>query len=142
MTHNPFAVAHQLAPVPAVDGLSDDLARFHAAQAFAAFAVFNREIRNLPANPEPGSRPDLGYLSALGVASLHVARLLSDTPDDTDPFVKSLWELTPGYGANNGEAEEWLTGALDRLGINPADIDPAYEAGDFRSPSRLAEVAG
>jgi hypothetical protein len=135
MTHNPFAVAERLAPVPAENGIVDDWVRHHAAQSFAAWAQFRIDAQ-LPAASRSA---DLGLLAMLGVASLHAAVALSSI--HRGPIQQELYDLTPEAGALNGEWEEWLTDTLDGLGINPADINDEYVAGDFRSPSRLSEVA-
>ncbi len=135
MTHDPFEAADRLAPVPARrDAPVDDWVRHHAATALAAWAVFHAECRNIPRNPEPGSRPDIGYLAALGAASTHAAVALN-THAAAEPSTQRLWDLTPEAGALNGESEEWVVAVLDELGVNPADINPAYVAADFRSPT-------
>lgn len=136
-SHDPLAIAERLAPVPATreQATTDAWVRHYAAQALAAWTVFHREVDSLPPNPGEGSRPDLGYLSALGVAATSAAHALDGgTPGD-------LWDLTPEAGALNGEWEEWLADTLDAHGINPADIDPRYNAGDFRSPTQAAREA-
>jgi hypothetical protein len=137
MTHNPFEVAETLAPLPERDAAADQWARHYLALSFAAYASLYRNVRDLPPNPERGSRPDIGHLAILGHTALSVAVALTHTEDSAGP---AIWDLTPEAGAFNGEWEEWLVEQLDLYGINPADINPAYEAGDFRSPSR-AEVA-
>ena len=135
MTANPFLVAERLAPVPADSGTVEDWVRHHAATSFAAWTQFRIDMRQ-PVNDRSA---DPGLLSMLGVAALHAAVALSSV--HRGPIATELYDLTPEAGALNGEWEEWLTDTLDRLGINPADINPEYVAGDFASPSRLAEVA-
>lgn len=126
-----FEIANRLAPVPAENGTVDDWVRHHAAQSFAAWAQFREDLRR----PAAERTVDLGYLSMLGVASLHAAIALSSI--HRGPVPQELYDLTPEAGAFNGEWEEWLTERLDLLGINPADINGEYVAGDFRSPSQV-----
>ena len=135
--HNPFAVAERLAPVPATRENANYTAwiRYHAATGLAAFTEFGRQVHALPPNPERGSRPELGYLTALGVASTHAAVALANERANIPGL---MWDLTPEAGALNGEWEWWLADTLDRHGINPADINPDYNAADFRSPVRAA----
>lgn len=132
MTQNPFEVAETLAPLPERDAAPDQWARHFLALSFAAYADLYRTVRELPRLPRPGSRPDIGHLSVLGHTALAAAVALTHTEDSAGP---AIWDLTPEAGALNGEWEEWLVKQLDLRGINPADINPAYEAGDFRSPS-------
>lgn len=140
MSANPFAAAEHLAPVPTTPRAdTDDWVRHYAAQALAAWAVFHRETRHIPANPVPGSRPDIGYLAALGVASTHAAIAITTQRQFAS---EELWLFTPEEGSLNGEVEDWAVRTLDTLGVNPADIDDRYEAADFRSPSRVANAAG
>ncbi len=137
LAHNPFAVAERLAPVPATqaEATTDAWVRHHAATGLAAFAEFDREVHGPPRTTEGGSRPDLGYLVGLAVASTHAAYAID--PDRAD-LPGALWDLTPECGALNGEWEEWLADTLDRHGINPADINPEYAAADFNSPAQTA----
>ncbi|MET0415812.1 MAG: hypothetical protein ABW022_07305 [Actinoplanes sp.] len=135
MTNDPFSTAYRLAPVPAVDGTTEDWVRHHAAQSFAAWAQFRLDARR----PAGDRNVDLGLLASLGVASLHAAIALSSI--HRGPIPQELYDLTPEAGALNGEWEEWLTDTLDRLGVNPADINNEYVAAAFRSPSRKSEVA-
>lgn len=132
---SPFEAAERLAPVPATpDAPVDQWVRHHAATALAAWAVFHQKCRTIPSNPVPGSRPEIGYLATLGVASVHAAAALA-TRNDPEKLSAELYDLTPEAGALNGEYEDWAVDTLDRLGVNPADIDPRYRAGDFRTPS-------
>lgn len=117
-------VAEQLAPVPEKDGTVDSWVKHYAALALAAYAAFQDSLER------PG--PELGYLSAIGTSATAAACALTVTPDAA---ANELWSLTPEAGALNGEWEEWLTSTLDGLGINPADLHPAYTAADFRSPA-------
>lgn len=134
--NTPFEVAHRLAPVPNESGTTEDWIRFHAAQALAAWTVFDRDVKHLLGHPTQGGRPEIGYLAGLGVASTHAA-VTPACPDETPAI---LWQLTPEAGALNGELEGWIVDMLDRLGINPADINDQYVAADFRCPTRV-EVA-
>ncbi len=129
----PFARAAALAPQPEQDGTVQDWIRHLAAEALAAHTVFRSMLPRISSTPVPGSRPELGYIIGLAVASTSAAVALT-TP--TDKVARKLWNLTPEAGALNGEYLDWLVSTLDRLGINPADIDPAYSAADFQSPSR------
>jgi len=137
MTHDPFEAAHRLAPVPARDGGREDWVRHYAAQALATYAVFTEALRTVPRDPEPGSRPDLGWLSMLGVAATAAAVVLTTVPEDVP---HNLYDLNPDGGALNGEWEHFLVGRLDQLGVNPADIDPRYQATDFRSPTAASRA--
>ncbi len=119
-------LAHQLAPTPASrDAYRNDWVRHYAAQAFAVHAAFRDQLG------QPGV--ELGYLALIGEASLSAAIALS-AADSTRTGV--LWDLNYDGGALGEEPVEWLTTTLDLLGINPADIDDRYRAGDFRSPSQ------
>jgi len=129
-TETPFNAAHRLAPCPATRedaATKHEWVRHYAAQALAAHAVLNAECRDLPPNPVPGSRPNIGYLAMLAQSSM-AAALAFLGPLDAPT---RLWDLTPELGALNGEWEEWLTDVLVRYGVNPAHIDPAYDAADF-----------
>lgn len=128
-----FERAHVLAPQPDEDGTVDDWVRHYAAEALAAHAVFRSMLPSVSHNPVPGSRPELGYVIHQAHAATAAAVALT-TP--TDQVARKLWDLTPEAGALNGEYLEWLEDTLDGLGINPGDIDPAYNTADFRSPSR------
>ncbi|MFC3504828.1 hypothetical protein ACFOOK_28205 [Micromonospora krabiensis] len=126
---NPLNTADRLAPAPETrdDATKHAWVRHYAAQALAALAVLNREYSNLPPNPEPGSRPDIGYLSLLAQSSMAAAVAFLG-PIDAPTL---LWDLTPEAGALNGEWEEWLVEVLVRYGVNPGYIDPAYDPDDF-----------
>ncbi|MFF0378788.1 hypothetical protein [Actinoplanes missouriensis] len=118
--------ATELAPTPGTrDADRADWIRHYAAQAFAAHAAFRDQAGQGGA--------DLGYLALIGDASLSAAVALSYAGGDQTTV---LWDLSYDGGALNGEPTEWLVKVLDRLGINPADIDDRYRAGDFRTPSR------
>jgi hypothetical protein len=126
---DPFNAADRLAPVPETrnEATKDAWVRCYAAQALAALAVLNTECRNLPPNPVPGSRPDIGYLGLLAQSSMAAAVAFLG-PLDAPSL---LWDLSPEMGALNGEWEEWLVDVLVRYGVNPGRIDPAYNADDF-----------
>lgn len=130
--HPAFAVAERLAPEPVTRDAAtvETWTRHYAALALAAHAAFHSAIRTVPRNPEPGSRPDVGYLITIATASTAAAVALTATPGEV---AHALWDFTPEAGALNGEYEEWLVTSLDELGINPADIDPRYNGADFRS---------
>jgi hypothetical protein len=115
-------LANSLAPLPCSRGMHvDNWIRHYAAQAFAAHAAFR------------DNNGDLGYLALIGEASLSAAVALAcDGRDRLDV----LWDVNYDCGATGEEPVEWLTATLDRLGINPADIDDRYRASDFRSPSQ------
>jgi hypothetical protein len=128
--------AERLAPTPdSRDATVEDWIRSYAALALAAHAAFQGALPPSGSKVAPGSRPDLGYLISIAVSSTAAAVAL-DTPREA--VTEELWALTPEAGALNGEYIDWLTDTLDRLGINPADLDPAFEAADFKSPSRPA----
>jgi hypothetical protein len=126
--------AYKIAPPPATrdEAARDAWVRYYAAQALAAFATFRAESRVLQSNPEPGSRPDLGYLTMAAVASTTAVIALVD-PTDAPTMI---WDLTPELGALNGEWEEWLADVLVRHGINPGHIDPDLNPADF-TPAAL-----
>jgi len=137
---SPLEIAQILAPGPETE--ADSTAKawsiHYAATAFAAFTEFHTMLKTLTPNPAPGSRPELGRLVALGVAATAAYAALSAEPGED--IGELLWAWTPECGALNGEYLDELTEALDEAGINPADIDPEYSAGDFASPSRRAEL--
>lgn len=126
-TESPIDAAERIAPTPANrdDATRHAWVRHYAAQALACWATFRAGIRDLTPNPEPGSRPDLGYLALAAVSSTTatVALMGSD--------LSRVWDLTPELGALNGEYEEWLTDVLVRYGINPGHIDPDLNPADF-----------
>ncbi len=132
---DPFNAADRLAPVPeSRDGATMHAwVRRYAAQALAALTVLNAECRDLPPNPVPGSRPDIGYLGMLAQSSMAAAVAFLG-PLDAPTL---LWDLTPEMGALNGEWEEWLVDVLVRYGVNPGHIDPAYNAEDFAEAVQL-----
>jgi hypothetical protein len=122
--------AHELAPTPGEHGTRDDWMRHYVAQALAAFAGFYVVTHDVQRGD---SRPEIGYLAIIGHTSV-AAVLGLDAP--ADELTRVLWEHTPEGGALNGEWEQYIVDTLDRLGVNPADIDGRYVAGDFTSPSR------
>jgi hypothetical protein len=135
-----FDIAEQLAPVPATreEATTEAWVRHYAAVALAAHAAFVDALHTLAPSPEPGSRPDLGYLTQIAnssTAAAHALLVLNGAEED------ELWDLTPEAGALNGEYIDWLAEVLAAAGINPHDLYPAFEAADFTSPSRLAEVS-
>lgn len=135
--HPAFTAAERLAPAPQRrdDATRDQWIRVHAANALAAHAAFRDAIETLPPNPERGSRPDLGYLMLIATSATAAALVLVVQDGDIG---RHLWDLTPEAGALNGEYIDWLAETLDAVGINPADIDPTFEAAYFRSASRPA----
>lgn len=138
-THPAFAAAERLAPEPTSreTATAETWTQHYAALALAAHAAFDAATRTIPSDPEPGSRPDLGYLITIAVASTATAVALTATPDEV---AHALWDFTPEAGALNGEYVQWLADTLDELGVNPADLYPAFNGADFRSPR--AEAAG
>ncbi|GAA0550083.1 hypothetical protein GCM10010172_35200 [Paractinoplanes ferrugineus] len=123
--------AADLAPVP--DGDTDNTApwvRHYAATAMAAWAAFRLAERT-----DPG--PQLGFLALLGTAATAVITALSVTSEDAP---RALWELNADGGEMNGESIEHLADVLEHHGINPADLYPWFEAGDFTAPTRLPKV--
>ena len=118
--------AHEIAPTPGVGGTRDDWMRHYAAQALAAFAGFKVILPGVDGTHE---RPELGYLAILGHTSA-AAVIALDAPSKLEQ-TRMLWEHEDAEAA-----EEYVVGILDRLGINPADIDGRYTASDFTSPSR------
>jgi hypothetical protein len=124
--------AHEIAPTPDENGTRDDWKRCFAAQALAAFAAFYQVTHEVKTGDD---RPEIGYLALIGHTSVS-AVLGLDAPADQLPTL--LWEYTPEGGALNGEWEQYICYVLDRLGINPADLDERYDARHFTSPSRKA----
>ncbi len=134
--HPSFAVAEQVAPEPVNRDAAtvDGWARHYAALALAAHAAFRDACDSLPRNPEPGSRPDIGYLALIGnTATAAAVAILS--PGEGQDVAETLWDFTPELGSLNGESVDWLATTLDARGVNPADLYRWYEAADFRSPS-------
>lgn len=124
--------AHELAPTPGEDGTREDWMRHYAAQALAAFAGFyavTHEVRR------GESRPEIGYLALLAETAVSAVLGLDASPG---ALPRLLWQHNYDGDAMNGEAEEYIVHTLNRLGVNPADIDDRYTAGDFTSPSRAA----
>lgn len=120
--------AEKLAPPPADKNASrKDWARHYAALALAAHAAFRDQLPTIPRNPEPGSRPELGYLSLIATSSTAAAVALLVKPK----VARKLWNLTPELGALNGEYVDWLAERLAELGINPVDLYPWFSPGDF-----------
>ncbi|GAA4439560.1 hypothetical protein [Phytohabitans houttuyneae] len=133
LARDAFALAERVAPRPdSRDVPASDWARHHAALALAAHGVAREAVAGLPPNPGKGSRPDLGYLTALAVSSTAAAAALLGDPAEIS---KLLWELTPEAGNLNGEDVDWLADNLDGLGVNPADLYRWFDAADFNSPS-------
>jgi hypothetical protein len=130
-----FAAADRLAPVPETreEATAEVWLRHYAAQAMAAHAEFRSALPSI--DSPPASRPELGYLVTIAVASTVAAVALSTPPATAASLI---WDLTPEAGALNGEYVDWLADLLDHLGINPADIDHHFEAADFNSVSRPA----
>jgi hypothetical protein len=126
--NDPFAVADTLAPVPVTreQATSDAWIRHYAALAMAAWTAFHRAVSSTDT-----ATPPLDLLAGLAVAATAAAHGLANPGQPED-----LWTITPEAGALNSEPEEWLAEVLDGHGINPADIDPRYSVGDFRSPTR------
>jgi hypothetical protein len=128
--------AEALAPRPEDECVAPEVwARYWIATGLAADTAFRWVLRQ-PSSPLRGER--MAYLSLLAVAAMSAAVPLVDIENHRD----LLWSLTPECGALNGEWSEWLTDALDGLGINPADIDPDLRATDFHSASRMRESSG
>ncbi len=131
----PILAAERLAPPPDTEAESTRGVwyRYHLAHAFAAYVAFHNTLPTVGRNTEPGSRPELGYLSGMAVASTHAAALLQPDGDPWTSAGATMWHLTPELGALNGEYYDWLMDRLDEAGINPADIDHRLTAADFRS---------
>ncbi|GGM26916.1 hypothetical protein GCM10011608_09630 [Micromonospora sonchi] len=121
--------ANKIAPIPAVENDATRTAwiRHYAALALAAYAALRAETSDLPRNPQPGSRPDIGYLAVLANSATAATAALDDSGDAPN----LIWDLTPEAGALNGEWEEWLAEVLVKRGINPGHIDPDLDPADF-----------
>ncbi|MFC4146592.1 hypothetical protein ACFO0M_10025 [Micromonospora mangrovi] len=129
-TETPFEAAHRLAPQPATRDTAtrDAWIRHYAAEALAAYAVFQTEINaHLAAGPHAGSRLDLGYLILAAGAATTTAAALADPADAPN----LIWDLTPEAGALNGEWQDWLVETLVKHGVNPGHIDREYDPDDF-----------
>jgi hypothetical protein len=124
--------ADSLAPCPTArdEATTKAWTRYHAALALAAHAAAHRLLGKDPVM--------FGALTLVAVSATAAAIALTTTPDEV---ARELWELTPECGALNGEWSAWLVETLDRLGVNPADVDPDYSAADFSSPSVKVEVS-
>jgi hypothetical protein len=133
--HPAFDAAERLAPQPETreEATTEAWLRHYAAQAMAAHAAFRDALPPMWPSPDMESRPELGYLVTIGVASTTAAIALSTRPADVAGLI---WDLTPEAGALNGEYVDWLADLLDHHGINPADIERHYNAADFNSVSR------
>jgi hypothetical protein len=131
--HPSILAAERLAPEPPTreEATTDGWVRHYAAQGLAAHAAFRDALPALGSKPAPGSRPDLGELIAAGMYATAAAVALTEP---RERVAQKLWNLTPELGALNGESLDWLAETLDGLGVNPADIDRAFESADFRSP--------
>ncbi|MEU4558570.1 hypothetical protein AB0F72_09270 [Actinoplanes sp. NPDC023936] len=127
--------AHTMAPTPGEHGTREEWMRHYAAQALAAFAGFY-VVTHEPRTG--GDRPEIGYLALIGHTSVAAVLGLNASPDH---LPRLLWQFEPEGDALNGEWEDYIVSVLDRLGINPADLDERYAADEFGSPSRAAEVA-
>lgn len=125
--------AEDLAPVPSTREEATVAAwtRQFAALGLAAYAAAHKVLGKAP--------EEFGLLTLLGVTATAAAATLSSA--NATEAAEEIWELTPECGALNGEWSAWLVETLDRLGVNPADVDPDYSAADFRSPSVKAEVS-
>ncbi|MFF3867374.1 hypothetical protein [Micromonospora sp. NPDC001898] len=132
---SPLNTALAIAPQPETREAAtrDAWVRHYAALALAAFAEQRAAFRTLPANPAPGSRPDLGHLGLIGVSAMAAAAAFLGPLDAP----ARVWDLTPELGALNGEWEEWLAAVLVRRGINPGHIDPDLDPADFATAVRL-----
>ena len=132
-----FDLVEHVAPSPDVrEAATSDWARHYAALALAAHGVARAAVAGLPPNPGKGSRPDIGYLTAIAVSATAAAAALLGDPAEVS---KLLWELTPEAGNLNGEDVDWLADNLDGLGVNPADLYRWFNAADFATLS-IAQV--
>lgn len=137
--HPAFLAAERLTPDPKTrdDATVEYWIRKYAALGLAAHTAFRDALDTLEPKPEPGSRPDLGHLSAIATSATAAAvALTGHIVGATGTAIDGeLWDLTPELGALNGEYYDWLTETLDAMGINPADIDHHLDATDFESRS-------
>ncbi|WP_431881697.1 hypothetical protein [Micromonospora chalcea] len=129
-TIDPITAALEAAPPPTAreDATRDVWLRHYAALALGAYAKLRAEIRDLPPEPAPGSRPDLGYLALIANSATAAAMALTH---QNYRAPARIWDLTPECGSLNGEHEEWLARALTTLGVNPATIDPDLNPADW-----------
>jgi hypothetical protein len=137
--HHPvFAVAERLAPEPKTreEATPELWVRHYAAAALAAYVAFYAEVSGVlgldPASEPPASQPnrDIGPLITISIAYTSAAAALHTSRSEVGGI---LYDLTPELGCLNGENVDWLASTLDELGINPADLFPAYNAADFNS---------
>lgn len=130
-----FDTAEQLAPLPdSRDATAMVWARHYAVLGLAAHAACRHAYAaTIPRQPVPGSRPDVGYLGMVAASATAAAVALVK---DHRAAPSTLWDLTPELGAFNDECVNWLAAFLDQQGVNPADLYPWFDAGDFDSPSR------
>jgi hypothetical protein len=138
--HAAFLAAERLAPGPTSrdEATTEGWSRHFAALGLAACVAFYDALPLLGSKPLPGSRPELGYFAMVSASATAATVALTAAREDVTGLI---WDLTPEAGALNGEWVEWLTETLDRLGVNPADIDHRLAAADFASTSRAEEVA-
>lgn len=130
--HKALQAASQVAPFPyeREAATREALLRHYVAQGLAAYVDFADALKHLGPKPAVGSRPDVGYLIGIAVASTAAAIAL-DNPGDTAAEI--VWKLTPEAGAFNGEWEDWLIERIDQLGINPADVNHHLDPTHFSS---------
>lgn len=127
-------LATRLAPVPeSADAPVAEWIRHHAASGLAAHVAFQSELK--------APSPTLGLLAKISVYAAHAIALLVEETDGEGDVSRLLYDLTPEAGALNGEWVEFLTDALDKYGINPADIDPDLNPADFKAPPSTVGVA-
>ncbi len=134
-THPAFAAAHRLAPLPTTrdEATQTVWVRHYTALAMAAHTAFRDAI----AVRSTGPRPELGYLMYIANSAAAAAVALIEVSGGAP---HRIWDLTPELGSLNGECVDWLAHMLDLCGVNPADIEPLYNAGDFTSPSQPEPV--
>lgn len=131
---DPFVAAGRLAPQPKTreEATADGWARYYAAEAVATNAYL-RQILNQDGPP----KGDISFIVGVSVAATAVALALTTSREE---IAEKLWDITPELGALNGEWEEEMIDLLDRLSVNPADIDPDLDPADFDSPSQREEA--
>lgn len=142
-------VAHRIAPFPYDEDAetAEAIERHYVAQAIAAWADFQeglalafREQDDPDRAAALATRPDLGLLAALAVASTAAAVALNvvDDVEHQTAVAHEMWSITPEAGSLNGDHEIWLFDRADQMGINPADLNQHLDAHDFQSKAVTA----
>jgi len=139
MAGGPFAAVELLAPEPASleQATVEVWARHYCATALAAHATVSAILANRkPAGEGASPSAEIVCINAVGVYATAAACALL-TP--RAQLGERLWRLTPDAGGEDGDGDSifWLAVHLNRMGINPADIYPQFDATYFTSPTQV-----